>query len=284
MYDLETYRPVKLDDLIRVGRDMDGGYVIPMRLLFSTKYLLSFGICDDFSFEKEFLSKTGSKIELYGYDYSVSRKPQIKEILKNLFFVFYHFASLSFSKIKLDFQKIKAIIQNKKEINNFFQNSLGKHFVAKFIGKKDDGVTTTFETIFKALNALYGGERDIEDLSVFIKMDIEGSEYDTLPQLFPYLKKVNGLAIEFHGLNFKKERKEFENIFDVFSEEFYIAHVHGNNVLGEICLSDIPAAFEVTFINKKLISGQIELSFEEYPLKGLDYPNDPDYDDVSLRL
>jgi hypothetical protein len=281
MYGLETYRPIKLDDLMRIGRNMDGGYVLPKRLINYTKYLLSFGICDDFSFEEDFLNSTENKIELFAYDYSISHKPQNREIIKNLLSIPFYFFLLKFLRIKLSFQKINTIIQNRKKLKIFFQDRSGKHFVPKFIGKKENSITTTFENIFNNLDAICR-EGGINDLSVFVKMDIEGSEYDTLHQLAPYLRKINGLAIEFHRLNFKKERKEFEDIFDVFSKEFYIAHIHGNNVSGEICSSDITAALEITFINKKLINEPIVMSFEKYPVKGLDYPNNPDYDDVSL--
>jgi len=47
-------RPINWKNLIRVGKDNDGGYVIPYEIISKTDVLLSYGINKDWSFEKYF--------------------------------------------------------------------------------------------------------------------------------------------------------------------------------------------------------------------------------------
>ena len=49
--------PIEIDDLVRIGRDNDGGYVLPQRIFNYCDGLLSYGINKDWSFEKEFFKK-----------------------------------------------------------------------------------------------------------------------------------------------------------------------------------------------------------------------------------
>ena len=41
-------------DLIRLGQDNDGGYLVEKKSTEKTKNLISFGLADDWSFEKDF--------------------------------------------------------------------------------------------------------------------------------------------------------------------------------------------------------------------------------------
>ena len=43
-------------DLIRIGRDNDGGYLVEKKSLENTQSLISLGISDDWSFEEQFLN------------------------------------------------------------------------------------------------------------------------------------------------------------------------------------------------------------------------------------
>jgi hypothetical protein len=122
---------------------------------------------------------------------------------------------------------------------------------------------TCFDTIFGEL-------RDINDLSVFVKMDVEGAEYDTLPQLMKYSDKINGITMEIHDIS--KHGAELADLLEQIKEIFYIAHTHGNNQAGVIENSNVPSVLEMTFINKKIVSGKITLSRKDYPIKGLDAP------------
>ena len=45
---------LKKDELIRLGSIDDGGYVLPLKDIISSDVLISFGISDNWDFEKDF--------------------------------------------------------------------------------------------------------------------------------------------------------------------------------------------------------------------------------------
>lgn len=51
------------NDLVRVGRDNDGGYLISQQDIDHSDLLLSLGIKDDWSFEEDFCSCSSSAID-----------------------------------------------------------------------------------------------------------------------------------------------------------------------------------------------------------------------------
>jgi hypothetical protein len=113
-------------------------------------------------------------------------------------------------------------------------------------------------------------------------MDIEGDEYICLPQLMPYLRKINGMVVEFHDLGMTWEK--FEEILNEISSEFYAAHTHGNNFDRLIYKTNIPNVMEMTFINKKIVPENINLSNKQYPIKGIDAPCDKKKEDFILEF
>jgi hypothetical protein len=58
----KTFRPKGLYDLIRIGKENDGGYLVGKNSVLKSEYLISFGINDDWSFEEQF-RKYNSKIK-----------------------------------------------------------------------------------------------------------------------------------------------------------------------------------------------------------------------------
>jgi hypothetical protein len=69
--DLSFLTPIVVDDLIRIGADHDGGYVIPKFLVSATDTLISMGVNEDWSFDEEMLSLNPS-IKLHAYDHTIS--------------------------------------------------------------------------------------------------------------------------------------------------------------------------------------------------------------------
>ena len=66
----KQFEPKFSTHLIRLGKDNDGGYIVSKNAVNSTKKLYSFGLDDDWSFEKDFHEMNNSKI--YVYDASVN--------------------------------------------------------------------------------------------------------------------------------------------------------------------------------------------------------------------
>ena len=61
----KIFKPENEYDLIRLGQDNDGGYLIEKNSLSEAKSLISFGLSYDWSFEKKFFSIKGCPIHCY---------------------------------------------------------------------------------------------------------------------------------------------------------------------------------------------------------------------------
>ena len=67
----KEFKPVYIsnNELIRVGSIDDGGYVVHFNAVKKTTKLISFGISDNWDFERNFIKVSSAKI--YAYDYSI---------------------------------------------------------------------------------------------------------------------------------------------------------------------------------------------------------------------
>ena len=118
--------------------------------------------------------------------------------------------------------------------------------------------------------------------NIFIKMDIEGWEFQWLLQLSPdKLKKFKQIALEVHGVNddswnFKQEDKI--KCFNKLNDLFYLIHAHGNTCSEKI--NNIPSVLELTYLNKSEFNTEPEKNKKELPDKSLDFCNSSreDYD------
>lgn len=62
----KVFQPFRCDNIIRIGKNNDGGYLINENDVYNTNTLLSIGIGEDISFEKAFTSL--NDCALYAYD------------------------------------------------------------------------------------------------------------------------------------------------------------------------------------------------------------------------
>jgi hypothetical protein len=269
MYQLNNIKPIQLNDLVRVGKQSDGGYVLPTRLIDRSIILLSFGIDSDWSFETDFLRRKKDAI-LYAFDYSVSPKIISFRKKKTLLSLIMNLLSFNFSGAKDKAKLFKAL----RSFNSFFDDTKGRYFIKKFVGYQTNGKYISVQGIFdKYLLKL-------SDLSIFVKMDIENSEYRTLLDFKPYWSKINGFVVEFHELDILGDK--FDHIIQELSAEFYVAHVHANNYSEYIYQTKLPKTLEITFINKRLVTEEIKYSTYTYPIKGLDFRCNPKAPDISI--
>ena len=109
-------RPVKNNRLIRLGRKMDGGYVVDSKIVDNCKTLITFGlgdssqIPDQWSFELDFI-KRNKNILIFVYDHTVNVSPYVKKIWKYLRRFLTFRASLDDVKIRLkNYQKYRNFI------------------------------------------------------------------------------------------------------------------------------------------------------------------------------
>lgn len=68
VYDVNGY------DRMRFGRTADGGYIIPEQIVGGLKHCVTYGVCDDISFEQD-LASYNPEIRFSMYDYTVDFPP-----------------------------------------------------------------------------------------------------------------------------------------------------------------------------------------------------------------
>ena len=234
--------------LIRLGKNNDGGYLIPKKSLNSSNKLYSFGLHDDYSFEKDFYKKTN--VEVVCYDKSVNFKFFLKP------FLFGHFSKL------FKYLGYRFFFDGKK------RKHLKKNIIPRGTYKFDYEVDSAdIDSIIK------------EDPSndIFFKIDIEGSEYRILSQLIKHSSHISGLVIEFHDcdLNLDKIINFVENF------ELQIVHIHVNN-WDYISSTGLPQALEITF-SPKQFNSKLKDEDKKYPIS-LDQSNVPNMKDLPIEF
>lgn len=122
---------------------------------------------------------------------------------------------------------------------------------------------------------------------VFLKIDIEGGEYDYLlsVDMEALAKVVTGINLEFHWLHEEPRQEKMIEIMKRLNEHFVMNHIHANNWVTMFPLEGrmLPIVLEMSFINKRHVES-FEPSLEHYPIKGLDFPNKPDAPDHELTF
>ena len=212
----EFLRPFDCPNLIRLGRNYDGGYIVNKHDVTKAKCLLSFGISHDWSFEREFSKFNNNKIS--AFDGSVSVGSIWRHSWKNIF---------RFDRLDILIDAWRTIFF----IHRFFDAKL-RVFESKFVGLQ----SAEFQI------ALSDAIKNEGDSSIFIKMDIEGSEYELLNVLLQNAQSVEGLAIEFHDVaNNLQLIKEF-----IQSYPLTLVHTHINNC-GPPEINNLPQMIELSF-------------------------------------
>ena len=88
---LNYLRPIKINNLFRVGNNADGGYVVPFKTFKKIDTILSFGLGDNFSFEQHALI-LNNKLNIIIYDHTVNIFYFFKKFLKtfsNFYYILY---------------------------------------------------------------------------------------------------------------------------------------------------------------------------------------------------
>jgi len=265
LIDLKNLRPIHVDNLVRIGRPNDGGYVIPKTVFKLCDGLLSFGINKDWSFEKDF-SNRNPKANIHCYDYSVNFFSLIIFTLKSFILSFVRVIMFDKKRFTKDFYGIFTI----PDYYSFFREN--KIYFKKKIDTKTEKNCITIEDTYKVISS--------NSENIFLKMDIETSEYDVLKSLIDSDLNFVGLAVEFHKIDEFSE--DFNYLIKKISSKYHIVHIHGNNYGKLIKQNNFPSIIEITFMNKKYIEDPIIKSSKNYPIIGLDQPNRSSKPDCEL--
>lgn len=253
--DLAWLKPTIVEGLIRVGSQYDGGYVMPEKLISDTDVLISFGLSDDWPFEEEFLSRN-PKIAIHAYDYTISLKAFRRRYRKALLKIL----SGKLSKLP-GYQRECRIL---KGYQQFFRGKI-QHYENRIHNRNDMPHDVTIEQVLAKT----------QSDKIFVKMDIEGSEYRVIPSLINQHNRILGYAMEFHDT--EPLRAVFKESVKRLQSHYTIVHVHPNN-FGGVASDNLPESLEITFLRNDYVTGSAKRS--ELLLAGLDAPCDykrPDY-------
>lgn len=221
-------RPKTISELVRLGRDNDGGYLVDKRSITASEIMLGFGIKDDWSFEKDF--QKCSDVPVVAFDASIGRLFFFRRLVKSVaranrdnFVHWFRIFSDYYSFFRGRNAHIKKFVGMKKKSNYISVNTIAKKFIPSNVK------------------------------NVFFKIDIEGSEYQVLDDLITISDRVCGLVIEFHSVDLNMEKiASFVRKFPL-----KICHVHCNNCAPMNELST-PLVIEVTFTRFDVEDGYVE--------------------------
>ncbi len=239
--------PASCDDLIRLGRDHDGGYLVSRSDVLSAQCLVGLGLNDDWSFEQGFTQL--NDCDLIGYDGSVS--------------------SLIFAR-----RFLRALRRRRREDPASRRLSVLSSYLSFFRGRREHRRTFVAaqpgpDTVPFADVAVWAGAR-----RVFLKIDIEGAEYGILDGITALGRQVTGLVIEFHDCHQRLDQiRQF-----VRQIELTLVHVHANNH-GAVMGDGLPQVIELTF-SAATRTGTSQQSLPHV----LDQPNKASAPDYAIRF
>ncbi|MCF7826548.1 MAG: hypothetical protein K9M55_09465 [Candidatus Marinimicrobia bacterium] len=242
----ESFAPNRCKDLLRLGGQHDGGYLVSKNDIKKTEVLLAFGINADWNFEKDF--NAVKSVPTYAYDASTTFKLFIKKSFGALF--------------RLELGKAITFPFKYLSLKRFFSGKR-KH-IRKFVGLSYENSHVSMGEVLEELNFS----------NIYVKMDIEGSEYRCLNPLIEHQNRICGAVIEFHNVDLHMERiKKFIAAFDL-----PIAHIHANNYQPNT-EDGVPLVIEITFSR----FGSFESNLASLPHE-LDGTNKPSAEEIQITF
>ncbi len=254
-------KPHKTNNLVRIGRNMVGGYIVDLNILEQTNTLMTLGFGPEWSFELDYLKmKKGSNLIIY--DHNLSAVPYIKQVAKYL---------RRFLTFRIPYKILKLRLDSYKKYKNFFKLKNVKLHKKKITFPQKNKNETDLNSAIKELD---------NDNKIFLKIDIQCCEYEIANQIAENSEKINMIVIVFYWIN--KNEKKFIDSIKKLLDKFKIVHIHANNFHSKLT-NGLPKMLEVTFLNSKLIKENIG-HVKDFPIDDLDYPCDPRREDISFSF
>lgn len=250
------FRPRATKDLVRVGARYDGGYVIPERLIAVTRGLLSFGLNDEWEFERQFAEKSNAKVVCF--DPSVDR----------MFWVRKFAAGLGKGVLQLDAGRMRRGLRF-IDYARFFDGLKHVH-VPRPIGNGVGAVP-----LAQALELAKLAE------PIFLKMDIEGWEYRILDEVVRERRRFSGMAIEFHDVDLHEDR--ISAFIKAVDDSQILVHFHANSHTA-VGPGGSALVVEMSFMSRTLLTTGENPAYIPLPLQGLDAPNLPHNQEAVVKF
>jgi len=248
-------------EMTRLGINADGGYVVPIESVRKSDGLVSLGISSEWSFDAEFLKiqkearyiacdrSSGFLVNFYSFLHSLLRKRDLSNGIPAL-------------RSAFRFLRFCPPTSNRKT------------FIRKWVRGKvvDEAREICIDDLINRME---------NTRNIFLKIDIEGAEYEILPSVIKIhsedKERFTCLCIEFHEIGSREE--EFLNLIEQLLQHFDIVHMHANNCGG--ISQDFPNVLEITLV-PTLSSSENRVGF--LPRAGLHFPNCPELDDITLEF
>ena len=261
-------QPVEHDGLVRLGVAGDGGYVVPEAQVRDAVVLLSLGMKDDWSFDRDFV-RANARARVIGVDRSVGPAFFSRRVVTSLI-------ALVRGSLTGDSRSVRRQTARLRTGLDYFVFFAGRHrHIRKMVSGEDTPSTISVARLLETA-------RVNEDYKIFLKMDIEGAEYGLIPEIVGHARSFGCVVAEFHGLN--RKARLFNQSIAMLREHFRIVHVHGNNYSPYDPTNGFPNAVDMTFVNNALMPGETRLSPREHPRADVDRPNHPGRPDHPLRF
>jgi len=225
---LKSYTIYDYPYQVKLGGYKDGGYVTDFRLVLQTQLLLSGGVGSNVRFESDFF-EINNDIKVIMVDPTVS-------IFRMFLRAFYHFFKINQSGFK-----------SLSEVFNFLYFKNKSELIRKYLDN-----TFTISQILENYNC--------DKSSVFIKLDIEGFEYELLSSMLDQKEYFTGICIEFHSLEKVSNQHKLEKFLRDL--DFNIINISVN----ETCLleNDFPSILEISLVPKGLNQHFVDFNSSYY--------------------
>lgn len=249
---------------MRLGAPQDGGYVVPEAVVRRSAVVLSLGVKADWSFERAFHAVCGARV--IGVDPSVGPGFFARTIGAGTVAMLTHALS--------DRRRARKEARRVRNAVDYFRFFMLRH---RHVRK---AVAGTAGPRAITLPSLLQMAAPPAPHSVFLKMDIEGSEYALIDALVDCHESFSGIVAEFHHLH--RRPGAFDRAITRLLQHFVIVHVHGNNYGPCDPETGFPDVVEVTLVHAALMPRPLRAVAHEYPRPGLDRPNSPARPDYRL--
>lgn len=212
-----SWKPTATGNLERLGSADDGGYVVAGPAVTASRLLISMGLSDNWDFEAVFRAHSGARVICL--DHTVTPRFWLKQAVASVV-------------------RLRPRLTRYLAYRRFFSTPGVEHRRLCVGYDRPGGIS---------LATLIAGE---PAKSVFLKADIEGSEYRILDDIVRYADRLTGIAIEFHDIDLHRER-----IDDLLRRlpDFAVIALAANN-FGGVDPNGDPLVIEMTIVRRDFLA------------------------------
>lgn len=154
-------------------------------------------------------------------------------------------------------------------VDKFWQDNSKLHF-------KSENVNSN--VLYKHIEE--NNHLDVKNIT--LKMDIEGSEYETLTNCdVNILNKFNQITLEVHSI-IENRKNDAIALFERLNINHYLVHIHANNH-NTVFEDGIANVLELTYVRKDHFDSEPEISKQSCPVENLDCKNYLYRDDIVMN-